>query len=336
MKLTLVANATWAAWARELDLADEIWALDPLRFNKDWNYRASWVRRARSAGFSTVIQPTYSRWTTAGDSFVRVTHAAVRIGSVGDNSNTLSWLKKWADAWYTQLIPHGGEDCMELVRNAHFMRGIGFSDFRARVPHLPVDAANLSAFQLPCPYAVLVPGGSWSGKAWPVTSFTEIGRRLLVSGLQLVIVGGAPDRRCTDELLHELDGKAINLTGRTSLAALAAILHHAQIVVSNDTGSAHIAAAVGASVVCILGGGHYGRFLPYQIEESFDKRPLPIAVSKTLACFGCNWTCIYNVEVNQPVKCIKEIMVEDVWQQIRMKLSLKAQSVETFTSTAGV
>jgi hypothetical protein len=39
----------------------------------------------------------------------------------------------WSDAWYTRLINCGGETRMELLRNAEFMRGLGFCDFQARI-----------------------------------------------------------------------------------------------------------------------------------------------------------------------------------------------------------
>jgi ADP-heptose:LPS heptosyltransferase len=92
-------------------------------------------------------------------------------------------------------------------------------------------------------------------------------------------------------------------------------MRNARIVISNDTGPAHIAAAVAVPVVCILGGGHYGRFMPYRVEAPTASNLLPIAVSVELDCFGCNWACVYQRGPTEPMRCIKEVTVDHVWNR---------------------
>ena len=65
------------------------------------------------------------------------------------------------------------------------------------------------------------------------------------------------------------------------------------IAVDERTSAMNIAAACGVAAVCILGGGHYGRFMPYEVEQA-DGRPLPRAIIHQMSCFGCNWQCIYQ------------------------------------------
>jgi ADP-heptose:LPS heptosyltransferase len=77
-----------------------------------------------------------------------------------------------------------------------------------------------------------------------------------------------------------------------------------------------MAAAVGTPAVCILGGGHYGRFLPYQIEKR-TTRPLPIAVSYKMDCFGCNWKCAHAKEVKGAMPCVANISVSQVWDEVK-------------------
>lgn len=314
VKVILIANAAWASWARGLDLADEVWELNPVRFHRQYLYRIKWLRKVHAAGFSKAIHPVCSRWFSVGDSLVKATGAPSRLGASGDCTSTLPWLKKWADAWYTQLIDCGGESRMELLRNADFMRGLGFTDFKADIPKIP-DSAGPALIQLTgLNYAVLVPGASWIGRSWPVASFAEIGRRLRQRGMDLVIVGGPGDRPRTEALLQELDNRALDLAGQTSLADLASVLRGARIVLSNETGPAHIAAACSAPLVCILGGGHFGRFMPYEVEVSVPS--LPLAVFKKLSCFGCNWACKFTVPADGTVLCISEVAAEQVWGQI--------------------
>jgi len=309
----LVANVAWAAWARELGLADEVWEIEPARFDRDFRYRAQWLRRMRAGGFATVLQPTHSRTAMAGDSLVRASAAPQRIGSAGDRANTPAWLKRRADAWFTRLIDCGSDARMELLRNADFMRGLGFADFRAQVPDLRAGLPPNPANQGHKKYAVLIPGAGVEWRAWPVGSFAWIGRRLAQQGIGLVVAGGAADLSMTDALMRELQGKAENFAGRTTLGELAAILAGARLVISNETAAAHIAAAVGTPAVCAMGGGHYGRFLPYVLEV--EEKRVPIPVVQKMDCFGCNWRCIHPRASGEAVKCIRDITPDAVWRQ---------------------
>lgn len=315
-RVVLLANAAWASWARELGLADEVWGLEPERFVASFPYRAGWLRRLRAAGFSQAIELTHSRRFLVGDSAVRASGAPERLGSAGDCANTPRRLKRWSDRWYTRLVPCGDEKRMELLRNADFMRGLGFAEFRARVPSLERGGEELPPELASAAYAVLVPGAGWIRKAWPVSAFAELGRRLMAQGLRLVVVGAPAERPIADALLRELRGQAEDFLGRTTLPQLASILGRAKQVVSNDTGPAHIAAALGTPVVCVLGGGQYGRFMPYQVEEQDADRPLPVTVIHEMACFGCNWRCIFPLRPGEPVPCVGRISVEDVWRRV--------------------
>ncbi len=317
-KLVMVANAAWAQWAREFGIADEIWEIDPPRFGWDFRYRADWLRRMRAAAFGEVVQPTHSRSALWGDSLVRAGGAPRRIGSAGDCAVTPAWLKRIADRWFTGLIDCGAETRMELLRHADFLRGLGIADFRAARPVL--EAGPLPP-GLPAQYAVLVPGAGWDGRAWPAAAFADIGRRLAARGLTPVVVGAPEDRPMADMLLRELQPDAVDRVGRTTLADLAAILAGARLVVSNETGPAHIAAATGTPVVCIVGGGHFGRFMPHAFEEKDERGSWPIVVAQRMDCFGCNWRCIYPRGAGEAVKCVREVAPAAVWRQVEACLA---------------
>lgn len=123
-----------------------------------------------------------------------------------------------------------------------------------------------------------------------------------------------------------------NLAGKTSLGQLAAILAHARLVLTNDTSAAHIGPEVGVPTVCILGGGHYGRFLPYDL---LDARLAPRAVSHRMDCFGCNWRCIYGTEIGQPFPCVTKVSVEDVWDAVEDVLGRHGVSRSQITREDG-
>src|SRR5262249_35483629 len=110
-----------------------------------------------------------------------------------------------------------------------------------------------------------------------------------------------------------------NRIGRTSLFELAALIARARLVVSNDTASAHLGAAVGTPVVCVLGGGHFGRFFPY--PDAF-RAPgaLPLPVWQPMDCYGCDWDCIYPVARGMPRPCIEGVSIDAVWKAIERRI----------------
>lgn len=98
------------------------------------------------------------------------------------------------------------------------------------------------------PTALLNPGASKAGKRWPATRFAALADRLHDErGLQVVINGAPDERALTGEIAARAERAAVlDLAGHaTSLATLAALCALVDLVVTNDTGTRHIAAGVG-------------------------------------------------------------------------------------------
>jgi len=325
--VVLLGNKTWASWAREMGVAEEVWEIDVSRFRNYFPYRLHWLRRIRMAGFKIAIQPIFSRSILEGDSLVRASGAVERLGSAGDDSNISPLFKAWSNRWYTRLIPATHIQLMELKRNAEFMRGLGYTDFQARLPIIP-RAPSEQIFWLPQqPYAVLVPTSSWDAKMWPIDNFIQVGGRLVASGLRIVVVGAPEDRVRASILIDSLSGRVVDLVGKTTLGELAEVMRRATIVLTNDTSAVHIAAAVDAPAVCILGGGHFGRFVPYEIEVPDKNGNLPIIVAEPMSCYGCNWQCQYPRQKGEPMKCIQDISVQKVWDAVEMVLTKHSDQI---------
>lgn len=106
------------------------------------------------------------------------------------------------------------------------------------------------------PYFVVHPGtGAYgSGRKWAAERFAKTAA--LISrgqGLRPVIVGSESDRLETCRMAEMLGDAAVNLAERTSLGVLAAVLQRCEVVIANDSGVGHIAAAVGTPVVSVFG-----------------------------------------------------------------------------------
>ncbi len=125
-------------------------------------------------------------------------------------------------------------------------------------------------------------GGSFSlARRWSVAGFAEVGRRLAKSvGARPVLIGTNVDAEPASELARVLDGLALNLVGQTSVKETAAALRRCLLLVSNDSGVVHLAAAVGTPVVAIFGPSNDRAWGPYPHGEHR-------VVRATLPCSPC-------------------------------------------------
>jgi heptosyltransferase-2 len=105
------------------------------------------------------------------------------------------------------------------------------------------------------PYAVFEPGGAYgTAKRWPPARFAALARRIVSEGHGRVLLVGSSDMRPLAAEIRALAGvPVLDLAGATTLVDLAGILAHASVVVSNDTGPLHLAAAIGVPVVALYG-----------------------------------------------------------------------------------
>lgn len=323
----LVADSNCAGLAEALGIFDQVISFNQQEFSRSPIYRIQMERRIRGLGCTLAIQPTYSRVFEGGDAVIHFCGAKQRIGSTGNYSMISEARKRISDRWYTQLIPASEGYRGELIRNAEFVRSLLGIDFKARIPDLtsvasswvkPYCAAEIGDGE---PYYILFPGASLPGRRWPLDSFRRVAEFIhRETGWHGVVCGGVGDAPLATSLCQESSAPLLNWCGRTTLPELAAIFLSAKLLLGNETSAVHLAEAVKLPTVCLLGGGHFGRFVPYTVEED-AKRPLMQTAVHKMECFGCDWRCIYKVPANKPQPCIEGIGVDDVCQMIRGILS---------------
>lgn len=155
-------------------------------------------------------------------------------------------------------------DVHEVERHLRLMEHLGIprtaDDARMDLPLTPAEEAQhadlLAAERLrPGGYAVLHAGASSPSRRWPVAAFAEVARRLRAGGLSVVLTGGEEERPLTGAVAAAAGGVDVDLAGRTDLAALALLLRDAAVLVGNDTGTAHLAHAVGGRTVTVFQPG---------------------------------------------------------------------------------
>ena len=104
-------------------------------------------------------------------------------------------------------------------------------------------------------------GSAQPEKRWPVDRFAAVGRRLSEAGARVVVIGASDDRDQCTALCGAIPG-AVSLAGETPLPVLAALLQRAALLVTNDSGPMHMAAALGVPLVATFGPAAPDRFGP--------------------------------------------------------------------------
>lgn len=318
--VSLLGNASWTAVANGLGCFSEVLSLDRTRFLSSIPYRLCLLARIRRACYTTVIVPVYSREVLYGDSIIRLSGAQNRIGSLGDCTNIRPWLKRVTDSWYTRLLPVDTSIDYELQRNAEFVSHFWGKSVSMTLPTLAIKA-SIPEELLGIEYFLVSPGSMVAGKRWPINNFREVIDMIQQkSGMTGVICGAIGEEGMGVSLSCDCRGKILNYVGETTLHELIALIAGAKLVLSNDTAAIHIAAAVSTPSVCVLGGQHFGRFLPYR-RIAGDERPLPVTLSHVMPCFQCNWDCPNKISAEAPFPCVSAVTPLEVWQEIELLMS---------------
>lgn len=112
------------------------------------------------------------------------------------------------------------------------------------------------------PYVVLHPGGSRAARRWPAESFAQVADALKRQGLQVILTGGKAEQDVAINVMHHTKFPPLDMTGRTGLGELGALLHKAALVITNDTGVSHLAAALRTPSVVIFTSSSKHRWAP--------------------------------------------------------------------------
>lgn len=153
-------------------------------------------------------------------------------------------------------------------------------------------------------FAAVCPGANQPAKFWPMERFEEIGRRLIAQGIEPLVIGGPVERAMGERLLAAW-GRGINAAGQFSVMGSAALLGQCRFLVGLDTGTTHLAAALGVPCVAL----YADRDPPGQWEPLGEGHVL---LHHAVPCGGCR---VKDCPVpDHP--CMTGISTEQVWAAI--------------------
>ncbi|MFO1501237.1 MAG: lipopolysaccharide heptosyltransferase II [Verrucomicrobiota bacterium] len=182
------------------------------------------------------------------------------------------------------------------------------------LPLRPEAAAQVKKHWTPGRWLVLSPGARWKNKRWPIERYAAVVRELgqRHPDLRFAILGTAADGPLAEEIIQANSRQCVDLTGRTTLAEMIEWVRLSDVMLTNDTGPMHIAAALRKPIVSVFGPTDPRRTGPYgQLD-----RCLRIA----LPCAPClKPTCRYR----QPLECLRAITPAEVVAQIEPLLRVE-------------
>ncbi|MGK4199412.1 glycosyltransferase family 9 protein [Fusobacterium sp. HC1336] len=294
-------------------------SVDRDKFLFNLYYRWKFLRKLKINKYKIVINPMYSR-DFLSESLLEGIRAEKKIGIIGDDSNLNSKLLKKYNKNYTKLYTIPDTCVHELEINENFTDNI----CKNSINRISLDINFKKKRQIEEKYIVIFLGSSTPKKQWNLEKFIKIGQQLLEE-YTLLLLGGRTEIKLGNNFQEFFKNKreVKNLIGCTTMEEVCNLIHNSELVITNDTFAVHLSTFLQKESVCIAGGGHFGRFLPYP-QNSY--KILPKVIYKKMKCFKCKWKCRYKTI---PYKCIDLIEEKDVILKVR-KILLEKEKGKCF------
>jgi lipopolysaccharide heptosyltransferase I len=231
--------------------------------------------------------------------------------------------ERLARPFYTEVYDPGCEGLYDPRETRHvveinlgLLQGLGIP---VAAPEFPLARVESEVAAGVCRrtggrYALLNPGAQWPNKRWPPERFGRVAAALRERhGLMSVALWGNSERGLAEDLVTHAEGAAM-ASPPASIADLVALARGAAVMVSGDTGPAHIAAAVGTPIVGIFGPTRPSRNGPWLAKD--------VTVSREEMC-----QCRHLRRCRLDRMCLMDIGVEEVSAAIDRRLAAESDHV---------
>ena len=313
--ITVLGCKSWGTIGNIIFKDYKLYCIDEHAFARRVFYRF-WVGLVvRQIAPEITICDSYFRRAMMADSLVWMVRAPRSISSIPFINDSTRAEFTYYLSQVDQVVETGPYPTHEILRHYRFLSEIFGKEIVPKPPKIswretPVESLYDIAKS---PYVVLNPGSNEYGRRWPFKNYLKIANYLCNEGLRVVIVGGKNENFI--DRYENYDNESINdLSGKTELSELLDILNHAACVISNDTGPAHLSIALKTPTVVVVGGGHFGSFVPYPeaVRPSFVR-----FVSEDMSCYHCFWRCTKRENNSEAFPCVSSISVEAIWMQTK-------------------
>lgn len=321
-QVKFLARPSVIAFMKSVCIIPDDLVLEELDFKKlieNFAYYKSISKKYRN-NIDVLIVPVT---TPSAEIFSCSSNAPRKIASVRPvdikKSILMSALSKFS---YTEKIrPLKSE--MTLQRHRQLINYLANNDdFKARLPKLKSQTKIIHENH----YCVVCAGASKPERWWQAEKFSEIIDFLNENyKLNVHLCGGDDESKIENSLHVKHPEMLFSHIGKTNFSEWSSIVQYADLVVANDSATAHLAAAHNVKTVCIIGDYEFVMF-PYKVDILEKNQRLPECVFKRFPCENCrdigyyagsgNPDCKNRINNNQCTLCIDAITVDDVKNSI--------------------
>jgi predicted lipopolysaccharide heptosyltransferase III len=244
-KMTFLVNPGTAAVLQGNPYLDEVWVLP----RQSWWQQLRFLQHVRNAKFDTVID------LTDGDrsAFLSwVTGAPVRLGYNRD--------RRWRGKFYSQVLPsaygsmHMVEYHQQAIAGLGIKESVGEPEVYIHSEVRQQDKEEFGDFSAKGqPLVLLHPTARYVFKAWPLERFAAVADWLSGQGIHVALIGSQREILIGQQIINLTKHKPVNLMGKTRLSQLPVLMKRSHLLIANDGGPMHMAAAVGCPVVGLFG-----------------------------------------------------------------------------------
>ena len=305
-RLTWLVKRAWAGLVKRIDGVDRVWPVESTLTG--WLSQISLLRAERFdlvVDLQGLFRSAAIGWLSGSPLLVGFANG--REGSPWFYSRSVP---------VPQLDMHAVDRYL-LVAEAVGAVETGTPEFRFRIPqtdHEEIDGLLSRSGVMPgTSWVAMNVSARWPTKQWPAASFAEVADLLRQEGWGAVVMIGGPEERADVAAVSAMmKTPAIDLAGATTVGLLPALLSKASVLITNDSGPMHIAAAVGTPVVALFGPTSAVRTGPYGVGHHVLTGKVP--------CSPCFSRTCHNT---LPLECLQRVSPEQVLAAARVQRSLR-------------
>lgn len=298
--ITWLVKRQWAELVERIEGVDRVWPVD--QGLRGWLSRVPALRAERfdlAIDLQGLFRSAVLGWLSG---------AGRRIGFANGREGS-PWL-------YSQLVDVPSPDIHAVDRYLLVAKALGANmretpRFAFRIPasdHEFVDRLLAQAgFKPGLAWVGMNVSARWPTKRWPSASFATVADHIQKENLGTVaFIGGPGERAHVAEVKALMKSIPVDLAGASTVGLLPALLAKASLLVTNDSGPMHVAAAVGTPVVALFGPTSEVRTGPYGAGHRVLTAPVPCRPCFSRTCGNAiTLECLHRVTPEQVVETVR-------------------------------
>ena len=302
--ITLICSGSNQQLAEKSGLFDRIVVIDPKR-KKTWFHM---IGLKAEIVLNPITYLAFYQWMT-----IKAIVAKEKI-SIAALSGYQGLEEKRFKKAFTKIIPVPYDHYPENYRSQLFANAI--TGYKCDKTHLADISFMLTEQFFDIPYFCVNLGASNIKRMWPFERFLAVSDFLYEKTGWLCVLIGSPSEVSLSEQFERTYSHPIRvMTGKTDCSEMITLINNAKLLVGNDTGTLHVAAACQTPCICVSPVATYESFTNYRMGYIEDAKILPFTIIADKCPLGYPSCCSCSEE-NLPFACLRSISSENVCKVI--------------------